>query len=690
MTLTVDDLGTGFVLTAHTDRRIDPRRTAGYLCTAIESLIDALERAPQTPSLMLSVVPESERRLVIEQFNATHAAYSHDKLIHELVEDQAQQTPSAVAVTYEAKSLTYAELNEHANRLARYLRSEGIVADQLVGACFERGLEMVVGLLGILKAGGAYVPLDPNYPTERLQYMVEDAQPKVLLTQETLRSVLPTTSAKIVVLDLQDGGLARHSAENLRATELALTSRNLVYVIYTSGSTGRPKGTAMAHRSMVNLIEWHGRDLPLRSGQRVLQFAALSFDVAFQEIFSTLCGGGTLVLLNEWVRRDARALMDLLNEQAIERLFVPPLMLQSLAECFKMGEVAAPVSLKDVITAGEQLRISSDISNYFKHLPGCRLHNHYGPTETHVVTSLTLTGDPGEWSELPRIGRPIYNTQIYVLDGQRQPLPIGVLGEIYVGGASVARGYRNRPELTAQRFVADPFSTDAQALLYKTGDLGRWSAEGLLEYLGRNDDQVKIRGFRIELGEIASQLARHEQVREVAVIAREDVPGEKRLVAYVTSRSQLAPSAAALREHLQRLIPDHMMPSAFVTLERLPVTPSGKLDRRALPAPHLGAYVSRAYEAPQGELENELSHIWQELLRVQRVGRNDNYFELGGHSLSAMKVMVRVADGLGVRLPVQAVFRHPTVAQMARFIEMLRRQSAPGGEDPMIFDEIVL
>ena len=379
------------------------------------------------------------------------------------------------------------------------------------------------------------MPLDPNYPSERLQYMLEDAAPRVVLTQEKLKEILPATQAEVIALDAKWKEIAGYSEGSLPAVELGLSAQNLVYVIYTSGSTGRPKGTAMAHRSMVNLIEWHRKSFLANEGKRVLQFAALSFDVAFQEIFSTLCTGGTLVLLDEWIRRDAQALSEFLSSQCIQRLFVPPLMLQSVAECVKTAR-AVPVSLQDVITAGEQLRISPEIASFFKRIDGCRLHNHYGPTESHVVTALTLTGDPDQWPVLPAIGQPISNTQIYVLDEQGQPVPIGVAGEIYIGGANVARGYLNRPELTAQRFIADPFSADPHARMYKTGDLGRWRADGTIEYLGRNDDQVKIRGYRIELGEIEAQLARHEQVKEAAVVMREDVAGEKRLVAYITQR----------------------------------------------------------------------------------------------------------------------------------------------------------
>ena len=527
---------------------------------------------------------------------------------------------------------------------------------------------MVLGVLGIMKSGGAYVPLDPNYPAERLRYMLEDAAPQVVLTQESMTAVLPHTAAETVVLDAELSAIAGYKEENLSAIELGLTAQDLVYVIYTSGSTGRPKGTAMGHRAMVNLIEWHRKSFGSGEGQRVLQFAALSFDVAFQEISSTLCTGGTLVLLDEWVRRDARALTDLLASQRIGRLFVPPLMLQSLAEsCGITGVV--PQGLKDVITAGEQLRVTPEIVAFFQQLNGCRLHNHYGPTETHVVTALTLSGDPGQWPAVPAIGHPISNTRIYILDEHRQLVPIGVPGEIYIGGVGLARGYLGRAPLTQERFTVDPFSADPQARMYKTGDLGRWRTDGVIEYLGRNDDQVKIRGYRIELGEVQAQLAAHERIREVAVIAREDAQGQKRLVAYIVPRDPGGIGAEELRTHLKARMPEHMIPSAYVTLDRLPLNPNGKLDRRALPQPDISAYASQQYEAPQGEVEKVLAAIWQELLHLERVGRRDNFFELGGHSLIGMRLVSRVAERMSVRLPAASVFKYPTVEAMASIIE---------------------
>jgi len=664
MTLSVDDMGEGFALTAQTDRRIDPHRVTAFLRTAMTSLLDALEQAPQMPALELNALPDGERRHVIEVLNATRAERSPRKLIHELFEEQAARAPACAAVMHGDRVLTYGELNAQANQLARHLRGKGVGPGELAGVCIERSPEMLIAVLAILKAGAAYVPLDPNYPTERLRHMVADAAPKVVLTQASLHDKVPSRLERLVMLDEVLPQLAAEATDNLPAAQLGLTADALVYVIYTSGSTGRPKGTAMQHGAMSNLMEWHRKALPLNQESRVLQFAALSFDVAFQDTFSTLCAGGTLVLLDEWVRRDARALLDLLSARSIERVFVPPLMLQSLAECSKRLNVV-PASLQDVITAGEQLRITPEIVQLFAQVPSCRLHNHYGPTETHVVTALTLEGNSAEWPTLPTIGRPIANTQIYILDARRRPVPLGVSGDIYIAGANLARGYLHRDDLTRERFVRDPFSTDPHARMYKTGDVGRWCGDGTIEYLGRNDDQVKLRGFRIEPSEIEAQLGLHPGVKEAAVIAREDVPGEKRLVAYIVAHPERVPNAEELRAHLRNALPDYMVPGAFVTLESLPLTPSGKLDRRALPAPHAGAYAVGHSERPQGEAEEALARMWQELLHVECVGRDDNFFELGGHSLLVLKSLFTINEFFGSTLKVSDVYNSPTVRGLA-------------------------
>lgn len=665
--------GSSFLLSLNFDPAVfgsaQVERIGGYYERALKILAEDVDALHHEEALL----GEIERDRVLAQFNRTASLRHSIRLVHELFEEQVERTRNAVAVMYEEQSLTYAELNTRANQLAWFLRRKGVCADQVVGICVDRSLEMVVGLLGIVKAGGAYLPLDPNYPVERLRHMLEDAAPQIVLTQTKLAPMLPVTQAAMIVLDENLEEVGGYAARNLPAAELHLTAQNLVYLIYTSGSTGRPKGTAMAHRSMVNLIEWHRGNFSAREGQRVLQFAALSFDVAFQEIFSSLCTGDTLFLLDDRLRRDARALTQFLSSRSIDRLFIPPLMLQSLAEYFERADAVPKCVLRDVIAAGEQLRISPEMARLFKHLKGCQLHNQYGPTETHVVTALTLTGNPDEWPVLPSIGRPIASTQIYILNAHRQPVPIGVAGEIYIGGAGVARGYLRRPDLTAERFIADPFSNDTRARLYKTGDVGRWQEDGTIEYLGRNDHQVKIRGHRVELGEIEAELVRHAQVRDAVVVAREDAPGVKRLVAYVVpdNRADSAADASfeSLRAHSEAVLPEHMVPSAFVALESLPRTPNGKLDRGALPAPL--AHVNRQYVAPQGEVETVLAGIWRELLGMDAVSRQDHFFKLGGNSLTSLRLVARVAEAFGIELSVTAVYQYPTLREMGQVVETL-------------------
>ncbi len=662
-TLTVDEFSDRFELIAQTDERVNPARVLGYVFSALQSLVNALESTPDVAALTLRILPESERLEVLRTFNETESLFPRDSLVHELFEEQVIRMPDAVAAEHAGNHLTYAELNCRANQLARHLRNRGVGPDQPVGICVERSLEMVVGLLGILKAGGAYVPLDPNYPTERLQHMLADSAPRVVLTQSDLLNILPSTTAEVIALNEELKGISGNVQENLSAAELSLSPLHLVYVIYTSGSTGRPKGTAMAHRSMVNLVEWHRKTGLAGTGKRVLQFAALSFDVAFQETFSTLCTGGTLVLLDEWVRRDAQALAAFLRDHSIQTLFIPPLMLQAVSESASATGVV-PEALRDVITAGEQLRISPEIASLFRRLEKCRLHNHYGPTETHVVTALTLTESPDQWPPLPTIGRPISNVHLYVLDGDRRLLPIGVAGEIYIGGVSVARGYLGNSELGGERFVEDPFSGEPGARMYRTGDVGRWREDGTLEYLGRNDFQVKISGYRVELGEIEVQLALHRQVKEAAVVARNEESGQKRLVAYVTPRDGGGPNVEELRAHLKGVLPEYMLPSAIVLLENLPLTPNGKLDRRALPAPKMSAHISRRFEPPQGELEEILAALWCNLLHLDRVGRMDNFFELGGHSLLIVQLMERLRRK-GLSVNVRTVYDNPVLVDLA-------------------------
>lgn len=480
------------------------------------------------------LLTETERHKLLVEWNNTESDYPQDKCIHRLFEAIVERTPEAVAVVFEGEQLTYGELNARANQLAHYLQALGVGKEVLVGICMERSLEMVVGLLGILKAGGAYVPLDRAYPTERLALMLEDTQISVLLTQARLVESLPPHSSHVVCLDRQWQEMA-FQGEETPISEV--TPDNLAYVIYTSGSTGRPKGVAMSHCPLSNLIIWQRENSTLPMGAKTLQFAPVSFDVSFQEIFSTWCSGGTLVLISDRVRLDAFELLRFLAAQEINRLFLPFVALQQLAEV-AVAQGAVVPTLREIITAGEQLQITRPIANWLTKLQNCTLHNHYGPSESHVVTAFTLTGSPSDWLALPPIGQPIGNTQIYLLDSQMQPVPPGIPGELYIGGIALARGYLNRPDLTAERFIPDPFSDSLQARLYKTGDLARYNRDGNIEFLGRSDNQVKIRGFRIELGEIEVVLAAYPAVRQAVVKACEDVPSDKRLVAYIVPTSQ--------------------------------------------------------------------------------------------------------------------------------------------------------
>jgi amino acid adenylation domain-containing protein len=620
--------------------------------------------------------------------NSTQTEYAQT-CIHQLVEAVVEFSPDAIAVVFEQSSLTYRQLNSRANVLAHYLQTLGVAPEVLVGICMERSLEMVVGLLGILKAGGAYVPLDPAYPTERLAFMLEDTQISVMLTQTWLVEFLPPHSSQLVCLDAQWQEIALHSEKNPIS---AVTPDNLAYVIYTSGSTGRPKGVAMCHRPLSNLIIWQRESSTLPREARTLQFAPVSFDVSFQEIFSTWSSSGTLVLISEQVRVDALELLRFLTEQEINRLFLPFVALQQLAE---VGDAQGSVvpTLREIISAGEQLQITRPIASWFTKLQNCTLHNNYGPSESHAVTAFTLTGSPSDWPALPPIGRPIANTQIYLLDSQMQRVPEGVAGELYIGGIALARGYLNRPDLTKERFIPDPFSDSSQARLYKTGDLVRYLSDGNIEFLGRSDDQVKIRGFRIELGEIEVALAAYPAVRQAAVLAREDVPGDKRLVAYIVPNSQESPPqkhsveaqlqaeqvfqqqyslahlVPQLRSYLKTRLPDYMVPSAFVVLEAFPVTPSGKVDRRALPAPARSRpELSTDLVLPQSDAEKLIAKVWREVLQLNVVGIHDHFFELGGYSLLLFQVRNQLIKSLENELSIVTLFQYPTIYTLAEHL----------------------
>ncbi|HEV2147714.1 MAG TPA: non-ribosomal peptide synthase/polyketide synthase [Longimicrobiaceae bacterium] len=634
----------------------------------LEHLVRLLKGAVTDPERRLSGVEllgEEEREQVVEGWNATEAEYPRELCVHQLFEAQADRTPAAVAVVYADGTLTYAQLDTRANRLARFLRGRGVGPDTCVGLCLERGPEMMVALLGILKAGAAYVPLDPEYPADRLAYMLESSAAPVLLTQASLAGQLPASAAAVVRVDADKERIEAESGERVVGGALP---ESLAYVIYTSGSTGLPKGVAMPHRPLVNLLAWQERDWRAPVPAATLQFATISFDVSFQEIFSAWSTGGRVVLIGEETRYDPAAILETIEREGVERLFMPAVALQNLAEVAD-AQGRAPAALREVVTAGEQLRVSAPLRRWMGVL-GAPLYNQYGPSETHVVTSLALAGDPAEWPLLPSIGVPVANTRCYVLDGRGEPAPVGVPGELYLGGVSLARGYLSRPDLTAERFLPDPLSAAGGARLYRTGDRVRWLAGGTLEFLGRVDEQVKVRGFRIEPGEVEAALERHPEVREAVVVVREDAPGEKRLVGYVVAAEGAEASPTELRAHLKASLPEYMVPGAFVVLERLPLTPSGKVARRALPAPERSS--AEDFVAPRTPAEEILAGIWGEVLRVERVGAEDDFFALGGHSLLATRVVSRVRQAFGVELPLRAIFEAPTVAGLAVRIGLLQ------------------
>ncbi|MDE1480364.1 amino acid adenylation domain-containing protein, partial [Xenorhabdus bovienii] len=663
VTLSVDDLGTGFHLTAQTVTGIDSTRVTAYLATAISGLIDALTHNPQQLIRDVPILPPAERQQLLVNFNATQTHFPQNALIHQLFESQVVYKPDATAVVFEDQALSYGELNCRANQLAHHLIALGVRPDDRVAICLERSLELVVGLLAILKAGGAYVPLDPAYPAERLAYMLDDAAPVVLLTQtvwvDTLISPV-TTPVPIIVLDAQEPAVAAQPTHNPEPQTLRLTSRHLAYVIYTSGSTGLPKGVMVEHRNVLRLIINNGF-ADIGSDDCIAHCANIAFDASTWEIWSALLNGGRLYVVPSSVLLDPVRFCDSLIKGQVTALWLTAGLfneyLSDLAPLF--GQ------LRYLLIGGDVLDPRKIQRAQLAESQPAHLINGYGPTETTTFATTYRIASPVDVAHSIPIGRPIANTRIYILDCHNQPAPLGVAGEIYIAGAGVARGYLNRPELTAERFIPDPFSADPDARMYKTGDLGRWLFDGNIDYLGRNDYQVKLRGFRIEPGEVEARLVQCHGVREAVVLAREDEPGYKRLVAYLLPQTGVELVPAELRQQLSQHLAEYMLPSAFMTLESFPLTPNGKLDRQALPVPDSSAVVIRGYEPPQGRIETALAQIWQDLLGLEQVGRHDHFFELGGHSLLAVQLAARVRQDLARELPLQQLFAQPILTDLA-------------------------
>lgn len=574
-------------------------------------------------------------------------------LIHQLFERQASRTPDREAVRFEGQSATYAELNRHANRLAHRLRAMGVGPDVLTGICMERSIEMVVALYGVLKAGGAYVPLDPDYPRDRLAYMVEDSKVRRVVTQRRFAALFEGFDGEVLILD-EPGPPSENGWED-ENPNIAVNENHLAYMFYTSGSTGKPKGAMNTHAAIRNRVLWLQQTYEMGENDKLLQKSPYSFDVSVWEFFWPLMCGACLVMAKPKGHLDDAYMWETIKSERITMVQFVPTMLQT----FLSAEQAEDLPfLKHVFLCGEPL--SAALNERFCRTMSAQLHNLYGPTEAAVfITQWTSDRDP-ERSVIP-IGRAIPGNAMYVLNERYEPAAPGSIGELFISGVGLARGYFGRPDLTAERFVPDPYSGQPGARMYHTGDLGRWLADGTLECLGRNDDQVKVRGYRIELGEISAVLEQHPGVHQAVTIVREDQPGDQRITAYFIPNAALSPSISELRSHLQQLLPDYMIPSYFVEMESFPLTASGKTDRKLLPSPTLSRLmIGQAYTAPETYIQKELALIWSGFFSFDQIGIDDDFIDLGGHSLVATQIIVRCERAFGVKVSLKDMLTQGT------------------------------
>lgn len=617
----------------------------------------------------LPALSEAERRRILYEWNQTRADFP-DVCAHELFERQVASAPSATALVFDGQRLTYGELNARANQVAHHLRRRGVGPDTLVGVSLQRAPMMVIGLLGVWKAGAAYVPLDPAYPADRLAFMVDDAAVHTLLTDAKAMSLFPAAGGKLVCLDTDWTIIERENRDN---PDAGARPSNLAYVIYTSGSTGKPKGALIVHSGLVNYLWWAIRIYGVQAGGTVPVHSSISFDLTVTSLYPALLAGGQVELLPEDI--GAQSLLASLRQVKDRSLVkITPAHLELLTQQVSVDEARGMT--RAFVIGGENLTAES-LQFWREAAPAMRLINEYGPTETVVGCCIHEVRPEDPQNGSVPIGRPIANTELYVLDESLQPVVVGAMGELYIGGTGVARGYLNRPELTQERFLPDPFSGRLGARLYKTGDLARYRSDGILEYLGRVDNQVKVRGYRIELGEIEATLAGQPQVQSCTVVVREDAPGNKQLVGYVVPRKGESPAAGEMRRLLKERLPDYMVPVQFVFLESFPLTQNGKVDRKALPAPtYEDTSVAQDNVAPRTETEQALSKIWTDLLKLDRIGVHDDVFELGATSLMVLGAVTRIRSVVGVVIEMHVFFENPTVAQMAGALDKMRGPSS--------------
>lgn len=639
------------------------------------ALLNGITKNPDaTISSYLLMSPE-RRQQCLDKCSGKAHRYSETRGCHQLFESQCRETPDATAVSHvlnkASAGTTYAELNAYANRIARYLTVRGVRPGDNVAVCMPRSVHQIAALLGIVKAGAAYVPLDPEHPAERLRFILSDVRAPLLLSSVDTRVSLDDF-VDVVLLEHEAEEISRQSSDNLNT---AYSPETPLYIIHTSGSTGRPKGVVMPHRSIVNLIEWQARASRNEPGDVTLQYASLNFDVASQEIFSTLTSGGCLQLIDENIRRDGPRLLDFLKSQEVARLFLPPVSLEQLANAASSRDVVLE-NLREVIVAGDKLQVTDNVRSFFEKVRHARLINQYGPTESHVVSAHTLESPASNWPVHPAIGKPIDNVQLYVLDENLEPVPPKVTGELYIGGVAVALGYLNLPEESGKRFVKNPFAS-GQGLLYRTGDVCSYDIDGVLAFVGRVDQQIKLRGFRIEPGEVEIVLKRHDSVKDAVVIKRQSKQGDDQLVAYLVVTEQTGLDKAGLRSFLSDKLPAYMIPAQFVRLESFPLTGSGKIDRLKLPDPaekETARDQESTYIAPRTPVEQFLADCWCNLLQLERVSIQDSFFELGGHSLTATQLVSRIRDEFGLELPLYRIFERPTIELLA--LEIIQRQAS--------------